>query len=171
MCSGRRLFGCVTGVLVAAALFTLASCRTAPPVITAADPASAGPMNERDRLRAERIISAAGTGELLPRQSLTELAQTLAGAAGVLGVDSGLAHLAAAVGTPAVTLYGPTRTELTGALGPRQRNLAVEFACAPCMRRICDYDGPSAVRPTCFAALHPATVFDALSRQMDGPPG
>ena len=124
-----------------------------------------------DRLRAERIISAAGTGELLPRQSLTELAQTLAGAEGVVGVDSGLAHLAAAVGTPAVTLYGPTHTELTGALGPRQRNLAVEFACAPCMRRICDYEGPSAVRPACFATLNPATVFDALSRQMDAPAG
>ena len=73
------------------------------------------------------------------------------------------------MGTPAVTLYGPTRTELTGALGPRQRNLAVDFPCAPCMQRICDHEGPSEVRPACFATLDPATVFDALSRQMDMP--
>ncbi len=119
-----------------------------------------------DRLRAERIIAAAGVGELLPRQSLTGLAEMLASASGVVGVDSGLAHLAAAVGTPAVTLYGPTRTELTGALGPRQRNLAVDFDCAPCMRRACDYAGPSAVRPACFATLDPCQVFTALTAQM-----
>ncbi len=120
-----------------------------------------------DRLRAERIIGAAGCGSLLPRQSLTELAQTLAAASGVVGVDSGLAHLAAAVGTPAVTLYGPTRTELTGALGPRQRNLAVDFPCAPCMRRECNYDGASDVRPACFATLPPQQVLAALQRQIE----
>lgn len=120
-----------------------------------------------DRLRAERIIRAAGDGQLLPRQGLTGLAQTLAAASGVVGVDSGLAHLAAAVGVPAVTLYGPTRTDLTGALGPRQRNLAADFACAPCMRRECAYDGRASVSPACFEALDPAVVFDALRAQMD----
>lgn len=119
-----------------------------------------------DRLRAERIIGAAGVGDLLPRQSLSELAQLLASANGVVGVDSGLAHLAAAVGAPAITLYGPTRTELTGALGPRQRNLAAEFACAPCMRRACDYVGRSQVRPACFEQLNPARVWQALKAQM-----
>lgn len=120
-----------------------------------------------DRLRAERIISAAGTGELLPRLSLTELAQLMATADGVVGVDSGLAHLAAAVGTPAVTLYGPTRTGLTGALGPRQRNLAAEFECAPCMRRECDFGGPSEVRPACFQTLPPARVMAALQDRIE----
>jgi heptosyltransferase-1 len=120
-----------------------------------------------DRLRAERILRAAGGGQLLPRQGLTGLAQTLAAASGVVGVDSGLAHLAAAVGVPAVTLYGPTRTDLTGALGPRQRNLAADFACAPCMRRECNYGGRASVSPACFEALDPAVVFDALRAQMD----
>lgn len=121
-----------------------------------------------DRLRAERIIGAAGGGELLPRQSLTELARLLASADGVVGVDSGLAHLAAAVGVPAVTLYGPTRTELTGALGPRQHNLQAAFECAPCMRRECDYGGESPVRPACFASLNPERVFASLRAQMQG---
>jgi heptosyltransferase-1 len=120
-----------------------------------------------DRLRAERIIRSSGVGELLPRQGLTELARNLAAASGVVGVDSGLAHLAAAVGVPAITLYGPTRTDLTGARGPRQRNLAADFACAPCMRRDCDYRGSAAVEPACFEALDPARVFDALRAQMD----
>ncbi len=121
-----------------------------------------------DRLRAERIIKAAGCGELLPRQGLTELAAQLARADGVVGVDSGLAHLAAAVGTPAITLYGPTRTELTGALGPHQRNLAAEFACAPCMQRECTYKEPSPVAPACFAGLDPRQVYTALQAQIAG---
>ena len=119
-----------------------------------------------DRLRAERIIQSAAAGELLPRQDLTGLARTLAAASGVVGVDSGLAHLAAAVGTPAITLYGPTRTDLTGAMGPRQLNLAADFDCAPCMLRACSYAGPSRVQPACFEALSPDLVFSRLLGQI-----
>lgn len=124
-----------------------------------------------DRLRAERIIRAAGVGELLPRQGLTGLACTLAGASGVVGVDSGLAHLAAAVGAPAITLYGPTRTDLTGAMGPRQLNLAADFQCAPCMLRECNYVGEGLVEPACFEALSPGQVFSRLLGQIDGQAG
>ncbi len=121
-----------------------------------------------DRLRAERIMKMADAGELLPRLGLTELATTLAGASGVVGVDSGLAHLAAAVGVPAITLYGPTRAELTGAIGPRQENRASAFECAPCMRRDCAYTGSSEVTPACFAELAPALVWQALVERMGG---
>ncbi len=120
-----------------------------------------------DRLRAERIIKAAGSGELLPRLGLTDLARTLASASGVVGVDSGLAHLAAAVGVPAVTLYGPTRAELTGAIGPRQHNLVVDFECAPCMYRECSYQGQSKVQPACFGSLDAHKVFEQLRIQID----
>lgn len=119
-----------------------------------------------DRLGAERIMRVAGTGLLLPRQDLTGLAGWLGSATGVVGVDTGLSHLAAAVGVPAVTLYGPTRVELTGAVGPRQCNLAVEFSCAPCLRRTCDYRGAAEVRPACFATLPPKLVWEALLERM-----
>jgi heptosyltransferase-1 len=119
-----------------------------------------------DRLSAERIIRGAQTGELLPRQGLTGLAGWLGCAAGVVGVDTGLAHLAAAVGVPAVTLFGPTRVDLTGAVGPRQRNLAAEFPCAPCLRRDCDFHGQTAVQPACFATLPPELVWQALQQQI-----
>jgi heptosyltransferase-1 len=120
-----------------------------------------------DRLRAERIMKMAGHGELLPRIDLSTLARVLCGSGGVVGVDSGLAHLAAAVGVPAVTLYGPTRTELTGATGKRQRNLAAQFECAPCMRRECAFTGASNVSPACFETLAPRWVWQALCDQMD----
>jgi heptosyltransferase-1 len=123
-----------------------------------------GSSDEKKRARA--IVAGAGSGQLLPKLGLSGLARMLAGAAGVVGVDSGLAHLAAAISIPGVTLYGPTRTELTGARGRRQINLQVDFSCAPCMRRKCDYSEKSAVRPACFATLPPEQVWDQLLARM-----
>ncbi len=119
----------------------------------------------QERLRAERIIAAAGAGTLLPRLSLSELASLIASSAGVVGVDSGLAHLAAALGVPAVTLYGPTDVGLTGALGSRQKNLVAEYACAPCMLRDCTVVDATP-SPACFQTLPPSLVWQALQEQM-----
>ncbi len=67
-----------------------------------------------------QTIAAYAHGLVLPRVSLTLLAGWLAHSRIVVGVDTGLAHLAAALGTPQVTLYGPTLPQLTGAVGPNQ---------------------------------------------------
>ena len=75
--------------------------------------------SEAERADAGSIAAACG-GLVLPRLGLTALAGWLAGARGCVGVDTGLAHLAAALGTPQLTLYGPTLPRLTGAVGDRQ---------------------------------------------------
>ncbi len=121
--------------------------------------------SDEERVRAERLCGQGG-GRLLERLGLTGMRDCLAAVSGVVGVDTGLAHLAAAVGTPAVTLYGPTRTELTGAAGDRQKNLSVEFKCAPCMRKRCNRKGE--VVPPCFATLPPGRVWQVLQAQMGG---
>jgi heptosyltransferase-1 len=72
-----------------------------------------------ERADAEAIAAACG-GLVLPQLGLSALARWLAGALGCVGVDTGLAHLAAALGTPQLTLYGPTLPQLTGAVGARQ---------------------------------------------------
>jgi len=54
-------------------------------------------------------------GAIVPsRQELPELAALLAGAALVIGVDTGLTHLAAALGTPTVALFVATDARLAG---------------------------------------------------------
>ncbi len=121
---------------------------------------------EEERRRAEQIIKRSDHGELLPKLSLSEMKDRLAGAAGVVGVDSGLAHLAAALSVPAVTLYGPTKTDLTGAVGRMQTNLQAEFECAPCMKKACTYMEPSEVVPACFADLPAEKVWAALVSRM-----
>ncbi len=119
-----------------------------------------------ERRRAEKIIARSEHGSLLPRMGLSDMKQCLGRASGVVGVDTGLAHLAAALGTPAVTLYGPTAPGLTGAVGCRQKNLPADWPCAPCMKRGCDYPDPSPVKPACFQSLSPEIVWAALQQQM-----
>lgn len=75
--------------------------------------------SEAEHSDAQRIAQACN-GLVLPRLGLTPLAGWLAWARLCVGVDTGLAHLAAAFGTPQVSLYGPTLPELTGAVGNHQ---------------------------------------------------
>ncbi|HDK37679.1 MAG TPA: lipopolysaccharide heptosyltransferase I [Thiolapillus brandeum] len=119
-----------------------------------------------ERLRVEQIMSHVHHGELLPRMDLNGLKKTLSQTGGVVGLDTGLAHLAAALNTPAVTLYGPTVEGLTGAVGAYQKNLQVDFACAPCLQRQCSYMQASPVQPACFQTLPPLKVWNALQQQM-----
>lgn len=59
-----------------------------------------------------------GLGKVLAGRPLPELAGRLARCRGFLGHDSGVSHLAAAVGTPCVLLFGPTDPELWAPPGP-----------------------------------------------------
>jgi heptosyltransferase-1 len=121
--------------------------------------------NTAEQERAQQMAGALDRARVLPSLSLTELAKTLLAATGVVGVDTGLSHLAAALEVPAVTLYGATSPALTGAWGKRQQNLSAVFPCAPCLSRICHYRGPvTAPRPACYRALPPAEVWQALQR-------
>ena len=51
--------------------------------------------------------------------------------------DSGLAHLAAAVGAPTVALFGSTSSAWTAPLGPRVRVVQHPPVCSPCFQRTC----------------------------------
>jgi len=61
-----------------------------------------------ERWPRERISLLRGKAAVLANAPLTLLAGVLAGAAALVGNDSGAAHLAAAVGAPTVVLFGPT---------------------------------------------------------------
>jgi len=75
-----------------------------------------------EREQAQKIAAAFG-GRVAERQTLTQLAGLLAHAKLVVGVDTGLSHLAAALATPSLTLYGPTLPALTGTVGAHQIHL------------------------------------------------
>ncbi|HEX2332024.1 MAG TPA: lipopolysaccharide heptosyltransferase I [Burkholderiales bacterium] len=78
--------------------------------------------SEPERERAQRISAAIG-GTVLPRKNLEELARLFVGARGVVGLDTGLTHLAAALGVPTVGIYCGSDPALTGLYGaPLARN-------------------------------------------------
>lgn len=70
--------------------------------------------SERERKRAERIAAAIKGAQVLPRLGLRALAAVLAHARAAVGVDSGLTHLAVALGRPTVAIYTDTSPHLTG---------------------------------------------------------
>ena len=76
--------------------------------------------NENERLRAQRLSSDAKHCYVLPKMQLSELAGLLGNAIAVVGVDTGLAHLTAALSVPAITLYLDTYPGLTGSCGTNQ---------------------------------------------------
>lgn len=75
-----------------------------------------------DRPIAEQIHAAAPGTQLLPSTSLPDLLNIVASARLLASPDTGLLHLAAAVGTPFVGLFGPTDPVF---LGPYNRRLGV----------------------------------------------
>ena len=73
--------------------------------------------SEDERLRATRIASALPQAEVLPRLKLEQLARLFGRAQAVLGVDTGLTHLAAASGARTVGIYCGSDPALTGIYG------------------------------------------------------
>lgn len=74
--------------------------------------------DEGERERSDRIASAAPGSVVPPRLSFTEMAALFAGAAAVAGVDTGLTHLASAVGAAVVAIYAASWSEFNGVIGP-----------------------------------------------------
>lgn len=64
--------------------------------------------------------------------NLRETAELLAAAGIVVGNDAGLSHIAAAVGTPTVIIFGPTPHLSLGQFPPNVKVLRTNLACEPC---------------------------------------
>ena len=75
--------------------------------------------NDDERLRAEEIARSSNNVTVLPRMGLDALAVLIDQSQAVVGVDTGLLHLAAALGKPGLALYTATPPALTGAVSDR----------------------------------------------------
>ena len=80
--------------------------------------------SEGEKARAARVAAGIGDALVPRRMRIAELARLMRGARGVAGVDTGLTHLAAALGVPAAGIYLSSEVRLTGLHGgARMRNL------------------------------------------------
>lgn len=99
--------------------------------------------------------------DLAGKTQVGDLAACYERAVMVLGPDSGPLHLAAAVGTPTVSLYGPADPIEFGPWGPsgRHKLLTSPIACRPC--RILDWGDDDLVWHPCLADITVEQVLDA----------
>lgn len=82
--------------------------------------------NATEKARAERLAQGLPNVNVLPKLTLTELAEHIANAQAVVSVDTGLAHLTAALDKPNITLYGATDPQLIGCYGKNQHYLLAD---------------------------------------------
>ncbi len=105
----------------------------------------AGTAAETDLCRRVRAVMRSPCAVLAGQTSLDELAAVIAGARLWMGSDSGGLHLAAAVGTPTVSLFGPTSPAKWAPRGSRHRFLRAVGGCPGCVpwhpRAVCLQDG------------------------------
>ncbi|MCU0547958.1 MAG: glycosyltransferase family 9 protein [Leptolyngbya sp. Prado105] len=121
-----------------------------------------------DLAQAEQIVSGiGGTAQLWQRGSLRELASVLAEADFAIANDTGLAHMAAALNVPTITLFGPSWAGRYGHVAPH-RDLQ---AFPECPKRIiqnfteqcCWYSGECPYEwDSCMEAILPADVLAAI---------
>ncbi|MBR0572998.1 MULTISPECIES: lipopolysaccharide heptosyltransferase RfaC [Pasteurellaceae] len=82
--------------------------------------------NVTEQARAERLATVSPLAKVLPKLTLTELAQHIANSQSVISVDTGLSHLTAALNKPNIILYGATDPKLIGAYGQNQHYLQAD---------------------------------------------
>jgi heptosyltransferase-1 len=126
--------------------------------------------SELELARAQSLAKMSPQAQVLPKLSITELAYYLSKAQAVVAVDTGLGHLAAALGTKTINLYGPTDPNRTGTIGLNQIHLAVSqlgnkaYPCVPCLKRQCIFiKEDEHMTPPCYQMINPEMVIKNLA--------
>jgi heptosyltransferase I len=96
---------------------------------------------EAERERATRIAAATPRARVPDRAPLDAMARLIAGAAFVVGVDTGLLHLAAALGAPLIAIFSASEPGLTGPMGTGAIHLLGAKGSAPSVGEVAEAVG------------------------------
>src|SRR3990167_4338004 len=122
--------------------------------------------NPTEKQRAEMLKNAGENVTVLPKISLSECASLLMHAKAAVCVDTGLGHLAAALQTPPIHLYGPTDPQKIGAYGEQQRHLQSTIPCAQKCKRTCYSTKMPSPQAACLSQITPENVWEALQNRL-----
>jgi len=93
---------------------------------------------QAERARSERIAAALPRARVPERVPLDAVARLIAGAQFVVGVDTGLLHLAAALGVPLVAIFAGSKPGLTGPVGNGPITVLGTDGTAPSVETVAD---------------------------------
>lgn len=114
------------------------------------------------------VLAVAGASACQPHilmgATLGQMAALLKSASLAVGLDSGIMHLAVAVGTPSVHLYGPVARTTFGPWGLAEKHIVVtsNLPCIPCNRL--DYSPGELARHACVRDIPASKVLEAAGR-------
>lgn len=112
--------------------------------------------NDTERRTAETIHAENPHAMIAPaRLGTAALCGLLTSARVYIGVDTGVSHLAAALGVPNVCAWGPTSPKRMGAINPNTRHILAGAECAPCFQRSCDAF-------ICMPDIRPESLLQAM---------
>jgi predicted lipopolysaccharide heptosyltransferase III len=116
--------------------------------------------NKGEAARAERLVNKCnGTAyNLAGKMTLVELAGTLSLSSFHLGVDSAAPHIAAAVGTSTLTIFGPSDWRDWAPVGDKHSVVVPAMDCVPCHKKGCNGSEQS----LCLQTLEVKTVQGAI---------
>ncbi|MDD4599668.1 MAG: lipopolysaccharide heptosyltransferase II [Negativicutes bacterium] len=96
--------------------------------------------------------------DLIGKTNLKELAYIIQQARAFIGGDTGPMHLAAAVNTPVIALFGPTDPNRNGPYGDGHKVLITAWECRGCWKRSC------AKNNICLEGIDPSMVYSEVKR-------
>jgi heptosyltransferase-2 len=98
---------------------------------------------------------------LCGKTELVDVIDVIALCDGLVGNDSGLMHIAAAVDKPIVALYGSSTPEYTPPLSNKAEVLYLGLDCSPCFKRQCQYG-----HYRCLREINPETVYSSILKKL-----
>ncbi len=121
--------------------------------------------NKEEKQTAQLIAKDIENIEVLDRLEISQIIKLFATVAGIISVDTGLAHLAGALEVPLVTIFGATNPNLTAPYNINGVVVGEKLECSPCMKRKCinlQEDSSS-----CMLRVKPKDVFNGLVDKLE----
>jgi ADP-heptose:LPS heptosyltransferase len=124
-----------------------------------------GASAEDQRLAQELTTQLPNALNLVDRCNLSLSAAWICGARALVGMDSGLAHIAGGAGIPTLAVFGPTRPQHSRPWGPRVKAIRKEeLTCLECMTWACPLPGHP-----CMNDLSEERLWHELTALMEAP--
>lgn len=122
--------------------------------------------SDKDRAVADQVAAQAmGAENLAGRTELAQAIDLMALSSAVVSNDSGLMHVAAALGKPLVAIYGSSDPGFTPPMSRRAQIVRLEIECSPCFQRECPLG-----HLRCLRGLEPSRIVQALDQlDVDSP--